>query len=184
MRSDYVLFEAPCLRRAICRRMSRLNAAFWGVVALTTGAGTLSAPWFASSPIIVGAGLGALVCAAGGISVNHYLLSRTVWCVRVTPNQLISYDCARRTRIWGWDAIRQVDLTAETLRIVQSRYWSVSLTTQFDDFPTLGHLIWRHAEQRGAPFTIEGQPLDELDVHSLYPTIVCHPPAVPPGPDL
>lgn len=182
MRSDYVLFEAPRLRRTTRCHMCRLNATFWAVVLATIGAAMMSPSLFASSPVVVGSALGALVLIAGGVSVKHYLLSRTIWCVRVNDDHIISYDCTRRKTVWTWAAIRQVDLTTNALQIAQSRYRAVSLTTQFDDFTTLGHLIWHNADQHGIPFTIEGQSLDEIHVQSLCPAIVSLPPTVPPDP--
>ncbi len=182
MQSAYDLFEANQLHRATCSQMCRLNAAFWGVVLVTIGAAMMSPTLFASAPIVVGSGLGVLVVAAVGISVKHYLRSRTIWCVRVGPDAVISYDCARRKTVWSWDAARHVNLTDDHLLVIQSPYRALSVATAFDTFPALSHRIVEDAERHDVPFTIDGQSLDALDVYALCPFIAGeHPPAASPG---
>jgi len=182
MRSTYDLFEANQLHRTTRSQMCRLNAAFWGVVVVTIGAAMMSPTLFASAPMVVGSGLGVLVMTAVGISVKHYLLSRTIWCVRVGPDAVISYDCVRRKTVWSWDAARQVDLTDDRLSVIQSPYRVLSLATEFDTFPALSHRIVQDAERHNVPFTIDGQSLDAIDVYALCPFLAGeHPPAAPPG---
>lgn len=181
MRSDYVLFEASKLHRATRSRMCRLNAAFWGILLVTIGMAMMSPTLFASAPLLVGGGLGILVVAAMGISVMHYLQSRTVWCVRVGPDAVISYDCARRKTVWPWEAVQQVNLTDDDLTVMQSPYRVLSLATEYDTFPALSHRIVQDAERHGVPFTIDGQPLEAIDVYALCPFLTKHPQATPPS---
>jgi len=181
MQSAYDLFEASQLHRTTRSQMCRLNAAFWGVLLVTIGAAMMSPTLFASAPVVVGSGLGALVVTAIGISIKHYLRSRTIWCVRVGPDAVIGYDCARRKTVWTWDATRQVDLTDDHLSVIQSPYRALALATSFDTFPALSHRIVRDAERHDVPLTIDGQSLDTLDVYALCPFIVEHPPTAPPN---
>lgn len=181
MRSDYVLFEASNLHRTTRSRMCRLNAMFWGILLVTIGGAMMSPTLFASAPLVVGGGLGILVASAAGVSVMHYLQSRTIWCVRVGPDAVISYDCSRRKTVWLWSEAQQANLTDDDLTVTQSPYRVLSLSTEFDTFPALSHRIVQDAEQHEVPFTIDGQPLDALDVYALCPFLTKHPRATPPS---
>lgn len=176
MQVNYALFEANDIHRATRYRMARLNGVFWGTVLITIGSALLSRTLVVVSPVVLGVSLGAFVLVAAGVSWRHYALSRTVWCVKVMAESVIGYDCARRKTVLPWHEVQQIDLSGETLWIIQSSYHAVGISTSFDDFSTLSHQILQHAEPHGVTICIEGRPLDELDVYALCPFLTNEPP--------
>ena len=184
MRTDYTLFEANHIQRAIRYRMARLNGVFWGIVLVTMGAALLSRALIHVGPVALASGVGGLMLIAIGVGWWHRALSRTVWCVKVVSDAVVGYDCARRKTVFSWCNVRRIDLTDEALWIVQSPYHVMTISTSFDDFSALSHQILKGAEDHGIPLYIDGQSLDEMDVYVLCPFLTKEPPTGAAGPSM
>jgi hypothetical protein len=125
---------------------------------------------------------GGLIVIASGLGWQHRRLCRTVWCVKVSEENIVGYDCARRKTTLKWDALQRVDVTDHALVLVRSPYCFFEISTAFFDYPTLSHSILAHAERHDVALCLDGRPLDAIDVYALYPFLTGEPPADAPGP--
>lgn len=182
MSSDYQLYDASHIQQDARRRMHRTNVALCGIglfllVGVLLGrAGELSAQsvtWMLT---------GGLITIAGGLGWQHRRLCRTVWCVKVSAEGIVGYDCARRKTHLQWHDLHQIDVTDRALVLIQSPYRFFEISTAFFDYSSLSHIVLAHAERHDVALCIDGRPLDAIDVYALYPFLTGEPPADAPGP--
>ena len=168
MSGDYQLFEANHIQRSVWHRMYRLNVLLCVLVIITLTGCILGRSGQFSSQGIAWMVTGALLLATG-LVWRHRHLSRTIWCVKVSHEGLVCYDCARRKTIIPWPLVERIDVTDDALVIVQSTYRFFSVSTSFSDYPALSHCVLSHAEVHDVALHLNGQSLEGLDVYALYP---------------
>lgn len=168
MSADYELFDANHIQRSVRHRMYRLNVLLCAILVITLAGLLLGRTGQLSSQSLAWMVVGGLFLGAG-VAWHHRHLSRTVWCVKVSPEGLVGYDCARRKTHLPWSQVERVDVTDEALVIVQSPYQFVAISTSFFDYPSLSHGVLSHAEDHDIAFYLNGRSLADLDVYVLYP---------------
>ncbi len=176
MSADYELFDANHIQRSVRHRMYRLNVLLCGVVVLTL-AGLILGRSGHLTPHGLAWILTGNLLLAGGLVWRHRHLSHTIWCVKVSSEDVVGYDCARRKTRIPWPKVEQIDVTDEALIIDRSPYRFFAISTSFFDYTTLGHCILAHAEQHDVPLYLEGKSLHDIDVYALYPVLTDEPPA-------
>ena len=95
--------------------------------------------------------------------------NHVVWCVKMSPAQVIGYDYARRKTAISWCDVRRIEVGDSGIVVQGPPDRRLEIPHLFPDFPALSHRIVDHAEAHRIPLTIEGRDLDALDIHDLYP---------------
>lgn len=108
--------------------------------------------------------------AACGRFVRHFqCTNHIVWCVKISQAQVAGYDYARRQTNLYWTDVRQIELSSKGLRIRGTIDRHLEIPHLFPDFASLSHRIVEHAERHHIPILIDGRPLEDLDLETLYP---------------
>lgn len=182
MPADYQLYDASHVQRDVRRRMYRLNVALCGLTLLLLIGVFLGRAGHLSAQSVTWMLTGGVLVIASGLGWRHRHLCRTVWCVKVSAEGVVGYDCARRKTNLKWDDLQQINVTDHALVLIQSPYCFFEISTAFFDYPALSHGIVAHAERHDVALSMDGRPLDEIDVYTLYPFLTGEPPADAPGP--
>ncbi|MEL6445507.1 MAG: hypothetical protein AAF089_10800 [Bacteroidota bacterium] len=150
---------------------------------LTIGTSLLAGAVVSFAPLVVlhfdhglvWAGLMAAVLAAAlGWAALDYLHQRcVVWCVKLSMQHVIGYDFARRTLELDWTNVARVELDAEGLLLVGEPSEKplptvLKIPHSYPAFATLSHRIVEYAEAHHVPVHVDGQPLETLDVDSIF----------------
>lgn len=175
MPSCYETFDAEEVLFETRRRVNRLGHVALVAIVLTILALIASARLSLSAPLT---GTALVVLWIGVVAyVSHQMrrLRRVTWCLKLSGQCVEGYDYARRRIQLRWAQVRRVALTDSGLLIVGSQHCQIKVPDRFSDFPALSHLVTRYAEDHGVPLFINGRPLEELDVYTLFPFLVDDP---------
>ncbi|NBB73848.1 MAG: hypothetical protein GVY35_09230 [Bacteroidetes bacterium] len=176
MSTDYALFDASHIQRSIRHRMFRLDVLLCGIGFLTLAALFVGRAGALSPPGVAGFLTGSLLLI-GALIWRRRHLARTIWCVKVSPEGVVGYDCARRKMRIRWTDVEQIDVTDEALLVIESPYRFVTISVSFFDYPTLSHCVLAYAEPHDIPLALEGHLVNDLNVYALYPFLTDEPPA-------
>ncbi|MEM8557149.1 MAG: hypothetical protein AAF809_00485 [Bacteroidota bacterium] len=115
----------------------------------------------------------ALFFGGVGWAALDYLHQRcVVWCVKLSMKQVVGYDYARRTLHLAWPDVARIELDADGLLIVgrgpAPLPTVLKIPHQYPDFAALSHRVVEYAEAHRVEVHVDGQPLDTLDVASVF----------------
>lgn len=104
-------------------------------------------------------------------------LRHVVWGVKVSDEEVIGYDYARRRITLPWREMRHVSLDEQGLRLQGHGDNWFEVPGHFDDFGDLSHNLAGLAERYGIPLHVDGRPWQEVNVYQLFPFLSKDPPA-------
>lgn len=119
--------------------------------------------------------LSLLTAAAAGGGFSWWLvrrirrLRRIVWCVKLSREEVVGYDYARRRRSISWRQVERIDLGDGSLTIVGPHPLSLEITHHFREFAQVSHRIIYYADHFGIPVFVNGKPWQHLDVYDVFP---------------
>ena len=176
MGHGHTIYENDIVHLQLRSRVAKLSSLTIGTIVASLLLFLLQERWVALP--MWGAGLALVGLWSGTLwwtwrQLNQ--LRHVAWCVKISGDEVIGYDYARRRTPLSWSDVQGIDLTEESLRIMGQESW-FEVPDQFDDFPSLSHDLTRLAEDKGIPIQIEGQPWQHMDVYALYPFLVTDPP--------
>lgn len=96
-------------------------------------------------------------------------LRRIVWCVKLSREEIVGYDYARRRRALAWRKVERVEIGDSGLAIVGPQTLQLEIAHIFREFPQVSHRITRYADRYGIPIFINGKPWQHINVYELYP---------------
>ncbi len=96
-------------------------------------------------------------------------LRRVVWCIKISDHHIVGYDYARRQTAIDWVDVGSVDLNNTGVVISGTDGFSIEAPHLYPDFAALSHRIIQYAEIYGAPVSLDGVRLNELDLNVLFP---------------
>ena len=129
----------------------------------------------------VSAGALAIVCGAllsvtaGAVIASLSRENRRVWRVDLSVHHAVSHDTAGRRRALSWDRVESVDVTSGGL-LVAGRDGGgaevrIEVSASMPGFTALAHRAVEYAEAHRRTVTVDGVPVDQLDLVVLYPTL-------------
>ncbi len=105
-------------------------------------------------------------------------LHRVVWYLRVMEDGIIAYDYTRQKWVIPWIDMLAMNVTDQGLMVLtRTGNRRLYIPSAFPDYHVLSHALVAGAESRGIPIWIRGKPLEELDLHTLYPFLTSDTPA-------
>lgn len=109
------------------------------------------------------------LASAGWCGTRLRRLRRVAWCLKVSDEEVVAYDYARRKTVIPWNAVTRIDWTDHSLVISGQPPCSIEIPELFSDFAALSHTMYGCAEREKIAIFVDGQPLHVLDVYRLYP---------------
>ncbi len=156
------------------RQAALLTGLIIGMIAVTAAA--MAGVHIGLAPLVPAA----LFIFAAWLSLLGYVrkriqeLRRVVWCVKLSERSIVGYDYARRKTTFDWIHVRRVELKRDGLTVIGPEEKILEVPHLFTDFPTLSHRIAEHAEFYSIPLFIDGEPLQNVDVYSVFPFLPTH----------
>lgn len=96
-------------------------------------------------------------------------LRRVVWCVKLSKEEVVGYDYARRRITIPWRRVERVEIGDGSLTIVGPPADSLEVTHHFREFAQVSHRIVHYADRFGIPVFVNGKPWQHINVYDLYP---------------
>lgn len=106
-------------------------------------------------------------------------LRRQVWCVKLSQQEIVGYDYARRRSELEWLHVECIDIGDSALLVVGPGHLTLEIAHLFPDFAELSHRILYYAESYDVPVHVNGRPWEQLDVYSLFPFLQLDTPSSP-----
>ncbi|SRR5690606_1197040 len=96
-------------------------------------------------------------------------LRRIVWCVKLSREEIVGYDYARRRRSIPWRKVERVDIGDSGMTIVGPQPLLLEIAHVFREYPQVSHRVIHYADRYGIPVFINGRPWQHIDVYELFP---------------
>ena len=96
-------------------------------------------------------------------------LRRIVWCVKLSKEEAVGYDYARRRITIPWRQVERIEIGDGSLTIVGPQATSLEVTHHFRDFAQVSHRVVHYADRFGIPVFVNGKPWQHINVYDLYP---------------
>ena len=169
---SYTTFDAEKVQMRTRRRVTRLLLPFIGAFFLSMLIlSTWHAGWIAA-PLA-----GLVVAAVWGVTTAWIMRRRrrlrsVVWCIKISPGEVVGYDYARRQTEWAWDSIVRVELTEKKTILTNRSAQQMIIPGMFEDYTELSHLLVAEAERRGIKIFIHGRDIEDLDIYEIFPFLL------------
>ncbi len=112
-------------------------------------------------------------------TVRYRSLRRQVWCVKLSQDEIVGYDYARRRSEAAWRNVERIELGDSALFVVGRGAPTLEIAHIFPDFPELSHRIMHYADRYDIPVHVDGGPWQQLDVYALFPCLQIDTPSSP-----
>lgn len=91
------------------------------------------------------------------------------WCLKITDDAIVGYDFSRQRRVIFWRDVTSIDVTESALHIHSSRRSSLVIPHLYKEYEALGHVLLDYTESYGVLLTVNGTPMNEINVYQLFP---------------
>lgn len=122
-------------------------------------------------PIWMGVGAAAGMWAAFGYWIirKRQRLRRVVWCVKLSKDEVIGYDYARRRITFAWSDVERLEIGGCGLTIVGPHPDLLEITHLFPEFAQVSHRVMHYADRYNVPVFVDGKPWQQIDVYRVFP---------------
>lgn len=153
-------------------------------VALLLSAGLVALGIEGSLPVWLAIGFGG--ATGGGFTYwcvrRLRRLRRLVWCLKISDEEIVGYDYARRQIAVRWSDVERIDVGDGGLVVWDRQGVSLEIAHLFPDFPDVSHQVMKFAGRRDVEVLINGKPWQEINVFDVFPFLVEDASSETPGP--
>jgi hypothetical protein len=161
-------FDASEIQFETRRSVWRLSGVALLALVVTAGGFVLARRGLLSTAALAWVLLGTWFAAVWVVSWRLRRLRRAIWCVKISDDEIVGYDYARRPLALPWSEIERVDVSDDGLVVVASAYCFFEIPTRFPRYAALSHrLVWT-ADRHGVHVYVDGRPWQDLDVYHLF----------------
>lgn len=171
------IFDAELVQLKTRRRVLNLTASVCVALVLAAGIG-LGVKYQAVihpavAAVFIFAALGYVIWALDGLQ-----RARSVaWCLKVTDDAIVGYDFSRQRRVIFWKDVASIDVTESALHIHSTRKSSLVIPHLYKEYDALGHILLDYTEYYDVLLTVNGTPMNEINVYQLFPGFEAYPDA-------
>ncbi len=96
-------------------------------------------------------------------------LRRIVWCVKLSSEEVVGYDYARRRPTIPWRTVERIEIGDAALTIVGPAPIQLEIAHVFRDFVQVSHRVVHYADRYGIPVFVNGKPWQHINVYDVFP---------------
>lgn len=172
MRAAFETYDAPDIQAQTRLNVQRLAygvaAAFFATLFIVF----LHQSGVISSAVVAWALFGTWFLTVWCLSWRLQSLRRTVWCVKISPDQIIGYDYARRMTTLNWNDVMRVNMTDAHITVTQSPYCYFEIPVVFPAYSHLAHRLVACAEDNGTDVYLDGRPWSAINIYKSFPFLL------------